>query len=286
MCWGALTTKAPASMAMWRIDAIQPSLSSAVGATQICGPPWYTRQRASGMRFSQQMSPPTRPMPGKVGDPEVVAGSDAVEHALVHGRHQLAVAVQQPLGAEQQQGVVERAGRSSSRSFTPMARWTPRSAHAFTSRSTSGPSTSRLESHIRSHRSSASLDPGRRRGRPDTARVERHEALGEHRERRTAVRGLCEQLDRLVDRGLGIEDHGRGLHGRHSNRSELRHGSTVPLTSAGEPGPALGGIEVLLQPLPRLGDVGRVGVRASEHAEVATDLGEVPPEAVQVDGGR
>ena len=40
MYCGTLTTKAPASMAMWRIDASQPSLSSAVGATQICGPPW------------------------------------------------------------------------------------------------------------------------------------------------------------------------------------------------------------------------------------------------------
>jgi hypothetical protein len=39
MCWATLTTKAPASMAMWRIDASHPSLSSAVGASQICGPP-------------------------------------------------------------------------------------------------------------------------------------------------------------------------------------------------------------------------------------------------------
>ena len=63
MCCGTLTTKAPASMAMWRIEAIHPSLSSAVGATQIWGPPWYTAQRASGIRFSQQMSPPTRAPP-------------------------------------------------------------------------------------------------------------------------------------------------------------------------------------------------------------------------------
>ena len=39
MNWGTLTTNAPASIAMCRIDAIQPSLSSAVGASQICGPP-------------------------------------------------------------------------------------------------------------------------------------------------------------------------------------------------------------------------------------------------------
>ena len=35
---GTETTKAPDSMAMWRIVASQPSESSAVGATQICGP--------------------------------------------------------------------------------------------------------------------------------------------------------------------------------------------------------------------------------------------------------
>ena len=69
MYCGTLTTNAPASIAMWRIEAIQPSLSSAVGANQICGPPSYTRQRASGMRFSQQMSPPTRALPGSSTTP-------------------------------------------------------------------------------------------------------------------------------------------------------------------------------------------------------------------------
>jgi hypothetical protein len=48
--------------------AIQPSESSAVGATQICGPPWYIAQRASGIRFSQQISPPTRPTGVSVTD--------------------------------------------------------------------------------------------------------------------------------------------------------------------------------------------------------------------------
>ena len=61
MNWGTDTTNAPDSIATWRIDASQPSLSSAVGATQICGPPWYTAQRASGILFSQQISPPIRP---------------------------------------------------------------------------------------------------------------------------------------------------------------------------------------------------------------------------------
>ncbi len=69
MNWGTLTTKAPASMAMWRTEASQPSLSSAVGASQICGPPSYTRQRARGMRFSQQMSPPTRTAPASSTTP-------------------------------------------------------------------------------------------------------------------------------------------------------------------------------------------------------------------------
>jgi hypothetical protein len=35
---GAATTNAPDSIAIARIMAIQPSESSAVGATQICGP--------------------------------------------------------------------------------------------------------------------------------------------------------------------------------------------------------------------------------------------------------
>ncbi len=39
MYWGTETTNAPDSIAMWRIDASQTSLSSAVGATQIWGPP-------------------------------------------------------------------------------------------------------------------------------------------------------------------------------------------------------------------------------------------------------
>ena len=40
MYCGTETTKAPDSIAMWRMLACQPSESSAVGATQICGPPW------------------------------------------------------------------------------------------------------------------------------------------------------------------------------------------------------------------------------------------------------
>ena len=40
MYCGADTTNAPDSIAMWRMLACQPSESSAVGATQICGPPW------------------------------------------------------------------------------------------------------------------------------------------------------------------------------------------------------------------------------------------------------
>ena len=110
MYCGTLTTKAPASMAMWRIETSQLSLSSAVGASQICGPPWYTRQRASGMRFSQQRSPPTRPMPGSSVTSRSLPASGAVEHALVHGGHQLAVAVQQALGSEEEEAVVERPG--------------------------------------------------------------------------------------------------------------------------------------------------------------------------------
>jgi hypothetical protein len=38
MYCGTETTKAPDSIAMWRMLASQPALSSAVGASQICGP--------------------------------------------------------------------------------------------------------------------------------------------------------------------------------------------------------------------------------------------------------
>ncbi len=38
MYCGTETTKAPDSIATWRMLASQPSESSAVGATQICGP--------------------------------------------------------------------------------------------------------------------------------------------------------------------------------------------------------------------------------------------------------
>src|SRR5439155_25803908 len=49
-------------------------------------------------------------------------------------------------------------GRVSSRSLTPIATVTVRSAQAFARRSTSGPPTSTLDAHIRSHNSSQPLD--------------------------------------------------------------------------------------------------------------------------------
>ena len=107
---GTLTTNAPASMAMWRIDAIQPSLSSAVGASQICGPPSYTRpprQRHAVLPADEPADPTDA---RELDDAEVVARPDAVEDPLVHRRHELAVPVQHAVAADDQQRVVERAG--------------------------------------------------------------------------------------------------------------------------------------------------------------------------------
>ena len=129
------------------------------------------------------------------------------------------------------------------------------------------------------------VDPGRRLRRPGAGRVQRHEALGEHGERRAAVGRLAEQLDRLVDRGLGVEDHRGGLHGRHANRSELRHGARVPVAlsrraraSARRGRGSPGGSSTTRR-------CRSCRCAGAEHAEVAADLGEVVPEAVEVDGG-
>ena len=46
---------------MWRRVATQFSPLSQVGAVQISTPLAYIAVRASGMKFSQQISPPTRP---------------------------------------------------------------------------------------------------------------------------------------------------------------------------------------------------------------------------------
>ena len=58
------------------------------------------------------------------------------------------------------------------------------------------------------------------------------------------------------------------------------------MRSATRSGQRAAGSRYSWKPFQAIGDVGGVGVGASEHAEVAADLGEVPPEAVQVDGGR
>ena len=55
------------------------------------------------------MSPPTRTDARQLDHAEVVAGPDPVEDALVHRRHELAVAVQHAVRADDQQRVVERA---------------------------------------------------------------------------------------------------------------------------------------------------------------------------------
>ena len=92
MYCGAETTKAPDSIAMWRMLASQPSLSSAVGASQICGPLPGRRRSAPAASGSPSRSARRSGPSGVSRHVEVVAGADAVEEPLVLGRHQLAVA--------------------------------------------------------------------------------------------------------------------------------------------------------------------------------------------------
>ena len=158
-----------------------------------------------------------------LADGQVVAGPDAVEQPLVVRRHQLAVPRQQALRAEEEQGVVDRAGRSSSRSLTPIARCTSCSRQASTSAATSGPSTATELSQKRSQNSSACAPEAGRRS-PRVGRVERQERLGEHHQL-GALRGrVRDQTDGLRHAALEVEDHGRGLHGGHADHGELRHG--------------------------------------------------------------
>jgi hypothetical protein len=87
---------------MWRIDAVVRGRRD----PDLCPFPvdGISRQRHPVLPADQSADPRT----GCVHDPEIVAGPDSVEQTLVLGRHQLPVAVQEPLGAEVDDGVVER----------------------------------------------------------------------------------------------------------------------------------------------------------------------------------
>ena len=188
MYCGTLTTKAPDSMAMWRIEEIQPSVSSAVGAHQISGAPWYTRQRASGMRFSQQISPPTRPT-GVCTGSRSSPGADAVEQALLVGRHELAVPVQQTARAEGEHRVVERAA---------VALVDADDAVDVVARAARDERVHERAGHVdgvRVHPLPELVEAAEARGLggPRVAGVQRDEHLGEHGELRALGRGLAEQ---------------------------------------------------------------------------------------------
>ena len=128
---------------------------------------------------------------------EVVARADAVEHALVHRRHQLPVTVQQTVRADDQQRVVER----------------PRPvvlALVDPDRDVDVAVAARLRELV--HQRAAHVDarrphalpqlvaapaPRRRGRRPRAARIQRHEALGEHDQRRAVVGRVAHQVDGL-----------------------------------------------------------------------------------------
>ena len=94
------------SRAMCCMVATQPSPVANVGATQISTPWEYWWKRASGMWFSQQISPPMRPraVGRRPGSSRPPSPRRSVPGA---GRHQLAVLVQEPpIGSEVEQRVL------------------------------------------------------------------------------------------------------------------------------------------------------------------------------------
>ena len=125
-------------------------------------------------------------------------------------RHQLAVLVQQALGAEHEHRVVERPGRSDSRSLTPIDRVDPaRAAHRRELVDQRPRHVDRAEPHPLPQLVGAA--ERRRRLGPRVRRVQRDEALGQHRQLGAGVRRLAEQPRRLGDAALGVEDLGRRL---------------------------------------------------------------------------
>ena len=171
--------------------------------------------------FSQQISPP-RP-PGRAsGDGEVVAGADPVEEALVHGRHQLAVLGEQALGADQEQGVVERAG-ALGLALVDADRAVDAELRA---RRGEPVDVGARDVHRVLPQPLPELVPALERGRvlgPAVGGVERHEGLGEHGQVDPSLCGLGEQPARLFDRGLGVEDHRRRLDRGDPNGRKARH---------------------------------------------------------------
>ena len=182
MNWGTLMTNAPASIAMWRIDAIHCRCRRRSGPARSAAHP---RTRPTGQRHAVLPAdePTDAAHAGELDHVEVVARADAVEHALVHRGHELAVPVQHALGSDQQQRVVEGPG--------PLVLAlvdADRDVHTVIGAGSSQPRDQRPRDvdARRPHalpQLVARVPPRRGRRRPRAGRVHRHEALGEHHER-------------------------------------------------------------------------------------------------------
>ena len=145
----------------------------------------------------------------------------------MHRRHQLAMTMQHTLGAEDQQRVVERT-RARVLTFVhsnsdvgavlragldqPIDQWPTdvdtRCPHPFPELV-------------------AARRPGRRLRRPGPTRIEGYETFREDHEGCATIGCIAEQLNRPVDRGVRVQDHGRRLHCRYPHRLEHSHESRV-----------------------------------------------------------
>jgi hypothetical protein len=141
-------------MAICRIEVIQPSLSSAVGASEICGPPLIHRPPCQRHAVLPANEPADPAYPGNRDDAQIVASADAVKHPLVHRRHQLSVPVQEAFRPDYEQRAVQRAGPIILPLVDPDEKMNVEFGACFRQPFYERTATSMLDAHIRSHNSS------------------------------------------------------------------------------------------------------------------------------------
>ena len=186
--------------------------------------PRRPRHRASGIRFSQQISPPTRPTPGRSTTPRSSPAPTPWNTRSCIVGISLRWRCRTPLGTDDEQRVVQRAG-----AVVLAFVHADRDVHVVLGAGLDQPIDERSADvdarrpHPLPQLVAARRDQVAAGRRPRAARVERDEALGEHDELGALVGGLVEQRDRLVDRRLGVEDHRSRLHRRDPHRVERRH---------------------------------------------------------------
>ena len=176
-----------------------------------------------------------------VGDSQVVAGADAVEQALVHCRHQLAVLGEEALWAEQEQGVVERARPVGLPLVDADGAMDVERRARLGDPVVSGPGTSTELSH---RRSQSSFQPSKEAASwaqaPDS--YSGMKTSGKTASCDVVLRGLLQEVQRLVDTRLGVKVHRRGLDrrdadGRKAHPSSIRRvGAGLVAQSPGAPG--------------------------------------------------